>query len=490
MNINIVSINRFLKQTSQSCLLTSVFLHSCINMESKYNGENEVLASGAYFDDKESDLKPKSLLDNKNNRTCKYLLIGVGGLCLGAAIATAIEVPVYNSYLSDQSNQLSGSLSYAKSQATLLSNAIIPVLAENENAIYGLADGTFIYGNSSSISNLDPNEILGINSVNLTSTTSTLYTAEQEFNLASLTQILPSLTDLTDVTLVNQFIAEPITLVTTSLNSITLSGSCLNATITMPNKLSNAILSSTVRCIGGEIVCQNGNATNPNCLNPSVNSSFANYNQQSILNTLCNNYTDYQQLLTSYTTLNNAYQTLQSYQSLGGSQICFNCMNQLGILNNTFISLQSNYSNLSTTYSNCTSTLSIATASCNACTSNLSNMTSLYNTCSNFGQYSNAATLYINCNTQLSNLTSLYNTCSLNGYYPNAYASYMTCSNNGANPNCFANLQPTFNNYNNICNAPIIYGNGQPGVGGFYGPAVNAIGFSSGCSYYSSFANN
>lgn len=485
MDINFANINNILKQPVKSCLLASVFLHSCINMESKYNME---VTSSAYFDENDSNLKPKSLLDKKN-RTSKYVLIGVGGLCLGAAIATAIEVPVYNGYLSDQKNQLSDSLSYAKLQATLLTNAIIPILAENENAIYGLANGTSIYGNSSSISNLGPNEILSINSVDLTSTASTLYTAEQEFNFLSLTQILPSLNDLTNITLINQFIAEPVNLVSTSLNSITLSGSCLNATVTLPNKLSNAILSSTVRCLGGEIICQNGNTTNPNCLNPSVNSSFANYNQQDVLSTLCNNYTDYQQLLTNYTTLNNAYGTLQAYQSIGGSQICSNCINQLGTLNNTYLLLQSNYLNLTNVYNECTSTLNTAISSCNTCNSSLGSMTSLYYICSNYGQYENAANLYITCNTQLNNLTSLYNTCSLNGYYPNAYASYMTCSNNGANPNCFANLQPTFNNYNNICNAPIIYGTGQPGVGGFSGTVNNVVGNNFNCYYYSSFAN-
>lgn len=156
-------------------------------------------------------------------------------------------------------------------------------------------------------------------------------------------------------------------------------------------------MDNSVLCSNGFIACNGGNATNPNCISSYVNQVFTNFNQPSSIGNLCNNYNDYQQLLTNFSVLISSYNQLELYQSLGGSEAAYQ-----------------------------------------SCQTYLKSNISAYNICSNYGQYPNAATLYNSCsnNGLYPSATTLYNTCSNNNQYPTAGSMYNTCSNNGQVWNC------------------------------------------------------
>lgn len=200
-------------------LLTFIPLQGCNNMENKYN----------------MDMNDTSIIDEYTNKESKKMgkcaLFGLGTL-VGIIIASVIEIPsiliTKQNQLTSQNSQFTNEIVTSQSQLTLLANAIIPVLANNENAIYGLTNNTIITGNSNEINNLNYNDILGIKYVNLTSNAN-LYTAEEEFDFISLTQVLSSISGLQSVAFINQYISNPINLTSTSLSSFDVSGSYFNS---------------------------------------------------------------------------------------------------------------------------------------------------------------------------------------------------------------------------------------------------------------------
>lgn len=436
VSINFMIFYNLIKKVLSILTITTYFLQSCTNVNSVNGMQNEVES-------------PKN-----RNETGKILaFIGIGAT-IGAAIVTAVVVPVYNGYLSNQASQLYSDISVTQSQSTLLASALIPTLAENKNAIYSLANGTSITGNSNNIASLSYSDILGITAMNLTSN-NTIYTAEEEFNFVSLSQILPSLNGLESINIINQYFPNSIDLSTTSLNSINLSGSYLNGIITFPKKLSSAILNNTMKCSGGVIVCNGGNILNTNCNDDKINTLFNNYNNQAI-STLCNDLSIYQSLLTNYTTLYSAYQMLGAYLYNGGLQACVDCTNAMNSLNQTYLNLNDTYTTLNNNNNICNSNYQNIIASCSSCNGTLTTMTTNYNNCSSNGLYPNAATQYSTCSTNLPSMNTSYLQCSNNGSSPNAGNLYSTCSGGGAISTCSSSSPSIISNLTQICNTMVI----------------------------------
>lgn len=140
MSVNFMIVYNFCKKILSILVISTYLLQSCTNIDSVHGMQNEVES-------------PK----NKNETGKILAFIGIGA-AIGAAIVTAVVVPVYNGYLSNQSSQFYSDISATQSQSTLLASALIPTLAENENAIYTLANGTSITGNSNNIASLSYNE--------------------------------------------------------------------------------------------------------------------------------------------------------------------------------------------------------------------------------------------------------------------------------------------------------------------------------------------
>lgn len=375
-------------------LITSLSIQGCNNKSLNYNMDVE----DNYIPDENQNKK------NKGQGNCAILGLGcIAGIC----IASIIEIPsmliTKQNQISNQSFQLSSVINNFESQSKSLANAIIPILAENENAIYSLANGTNIIGISISSNNINYDDILGITSISLISN-STLYTAEEEFNFQSLTQILPSLNELKETIFSNQYIAIPINLTTTSITNIDLSGSYLNSQVIIPQNIEIIVLTNSILCSNGSIICNGGNITNTNCINQTINEYLQKFNQQSSVvnaSNYCNNYNEYQQVLTNYTALVNTYQKLEAYLSYGGLEAFVNCTNYLA------------------------------------------GNASLYNDCSNNNQYPYATNLYNTCsnNNQYPNAGNLYTTCSINNQYPTAVNNYNICSQNNTYPDCYCIIQ-------------------------------------------------
>lgn len=354
-----LSVYSFIKKLASSILLFSICLSRCTNVGSEYNMDmdNSQVSGG-----REESYVANSGNNKKAGNCCKYVRFTFLGVCIGAAIATAIEVPVYNSYLADECNSCFNALAKANSQESLFVSAIIPVLAENENTTYSLANGTSILGSSITTSNFNANDILSITSVDVSAyviagSNGTLFTAEQEFNLNGLLQVLPSIPGLQNLTLSNQYIGNFLDLTGTVLNSLYLPSTYLASSIVLPPSISTiGGLDSTVRCGDSAIMCVGGTVQAPNCVGEDMNNLLISFNQN--IGSLCNDVTEYQQLLVNNTELESANNAYKDYLSFAGSNAYVYCLGNLTQINTSYISCTSSLAKTQTAYSTCTGSLS------------------------------------------------------------------------------------------------------------------------------------
>lgn len=360
MNIHFLSGYNFVKKAISSILLIYVCLSGCENV-----GVKDAEEEPAYGTD------DTYVVGSRNNKKIssiwKYVGCIFGGACLGAAIATAIEIPIYSNRLSTANQNYNDLVFSCNSQQNQLFQSILPTLAENKNALYTLSNGSTVLGSNITSSNFgvdDFRSIVGISSI----LNSSIYTPEEECAFTSIGSVVPNMQLLSQISSIGQYIGFSTDLSQTSLGVLNLSSSILNGTMIVPNSINTISLIYTGRCIGGNIFCTGGNVTSPNCTNRTINSFLTSFNTQ-VINSQCGNITIVEQLYTNSTVVNEDYETLKQFLINGGL------------------------------------------APYVTCTNNLKNMTYAYNVCSQNNTYSNASALYLAANTSYNQCESYIGTC-------------------------------------------------------------------------------